>query len=79
MEISLSKTKFLTISRNNIKCKIKLKDTTIEQVPKFNYLGVEISAKRDLKQEVKMQTKKAAHISGCLCNLIWLNKYVNGL
>ena len=39
MEISLSKTKSLTISKNNIKCEIKLKGTTIEQVPKFNYWG----------------------------------------
>ena len=46
MEISLSKTKSLTISRNNMKCEVKLKGTTIEQVPKFNYLGAEISAKR---------------------------------
>ena len=46
MEISLSKTKSLTISGNNMKCGVKLKGTTIEQVPKFNYLGAEISAKR---------------------------------
>ena len=77
LEISLSKTKSLAISKNNIKCEIKLKDTTMEQVLQFNYLGVEISAKRDLKQEVKMQTTKAARISGCLYNLIWLNKYVS--
>ena len=73
----MSKTKSLTIAKNNIKCEIKLKGTTIEQVQKFNYLGVEISAKRDLKQEVKMQTTKAARISGCLYNLIWLNKYMS--
>ena len=76
-EISLGKTKSLTISKNDIKCEIKLKDTTMEQVLQFNYLGVEISAKRDLKQEVKLQTTKAARISGCLYNLIWLNKYVS--
>ena len=70
MEISLSKAESLTISRNNVKCEIKLKDTTTEQVLKFNYLRVEIYAKRDLKQEVKMQTTKAACISGCLYNLI---------
>ena len=33
MGISLCKTKSLTISKNNIKCEIKLKGTTIEQVP----------------------------------------------
>ena len=75
--MSLSKTKSLTVPKNNIKCETKLKGTTIEQVPKFNCLGVEISAKRDLKQEVKMQTTKAARVSGCLYNLIWLNKYMS--
>jgi hypothetical protein len=77
MEISLSKTKPLIISGHNIKCEVKLRHTSIEQVPKFNYLGVEISAKRDLKQEVRMQATKAARISGCLYNLIWFNKYMS--
>jgi hypothetical protein len=46
-EISLSKTKSLVISRNNIKCEVKLRDTVIEQVPKFNYLLVnEILSRR---------------------------------
>jgi hypothetical protein len=77
MEISLSKTKSLVISRNNIKCEVKPRDTVIEQVPKFNYVGTEISAKRDLKQEVRTQATRAARISGCLYNLIWLNKYMS--
>jgi aminopeptidase N len=46
-------------------------------VPKFNYLGAEISAKRVLKQEVRTQARRAAGISGCLYNLIWLNKYMS--
>jgi hypothetical protein len=33
MEISLNKTKSLTISRNYTKCEIKLRGTSIEQVP----------------------------------------------
>jgi len=70
MEISLSKTKSLSISRNKMKCEVKLKGTMIEQVPKFNYLGAEISAKRDLKQEVRVQATKGAGISGCLYNTI---------
>jgi len=76
-EISLNKTKSLTMSRNYTKCEVELKGTSIEQVPKFNYLGAEISALRDLKQEVRIQATKAARISGCLCNLIWLNKYMS--
>ena len=43
----------------------------------FNYLGAEISANRDLKQEVRTQVMRAACISGCLYNLIWLNKYMS--
>jgi hypothetical protein len=73
MEISLSKTNSLTISRHKIKCEVKLRVTTIEQVPKFNYLGVEISAKRDLKQEMRMQATRAARISGCFYDLVWFN------
>ena len=77
MEISLSKTKSLVISRNSIHCEVKLRDTVIEQVPKFNYLGAEISANRDLKHEVRTQATRAAHISSCLYDLIWLNKYMS--
>jgi hypothetical protein len=40
-------------------------------------LGIEISAKRDLKQEVRILATKAARISGCLYNLIWVNKYMS--
>ena len=39
MEIYLNKTKSLTICRNHTKCEVELKGTSIEQVPKFNYLG----------------------------------------
>jgi hypothetical protein len=74
MEISLNKTKSLTIAKHNIKCEIELRDIMMEQVPNFNYLWVEISARRDLKQEVRIQTMKAACISGCLYKLIWRNK-----
>jgi hypothetical protein len=77
MEISLSKTKSLTFAKHNIKCKIKLRDTMIEQVPDFSYLGIEISAKKDLKQEVRIQTTKAARISSCFYNLIWHNKHMS--
>jgi hypothetical protein len=74
MEISLNKTKSLKISRNYTKCEIELRGTSTEQVPKLNYLGAEISAERDFKQEVRTQAMKAARISGCLYNLIWNNK-----
>ena len=77
MEISLNKTKSLTISKNYAKCEIELRGTSIKQVPKFNYLGVEISAKQDLKQEMRIQAMKAARISGCRYNIIWSLKYMS--
>ena len=77
MEISLNKSKCLVVSKRNIKCEIRIKNTLLDQVSTFNYLGVEISAKRDLKQEVKNQATKAARISGCLYNLVWNNKYMS--
>ena len=77
MEISLNKTKSLTISRNYTKCEVELRGTLIEQVPKLNYLGAEISARRDLKQKVRIKATKAARISGCLYSLVWLNNYMS--
>ena len=47
MEISLKKTKYLSICKTYQKCEIKQGDTILEQVSKFNYLGVEISNKRN--------------------------------
>ena len=46
-----------------------MKNTTIDQVEKFNYLGVEILTQRNLNQEVKPVTK-GAWIAGCLYGLV---------
>ena len=77
MEISLKKTKCLSTSKANQKCEIKLGDTILEQVAKFNYLGVEISSNGNLREVVKTQVTKGARISGCLNNLIWRNRYMS--
>ena len=77
MEISLKKTKCLSTSKANQKCEIKLGDTILEQVAKFNYLGVEISSNGNLREEVKTQVTKGTRISGCLNNLIWRNRYMS--
>ena len=73
MEISLKKSKCLSIFKINQKCEIKLGDTILEQVSKFNYLGIEMSSNGNLR-EVKTQVTKGARISGCLKNLIWQNR-----
>ena len=62
---------------DHIKYEVELTGTPTEQVPKFNSLGVEISSKRELKQEVTSQAMKAARISGRLYNTIWRNKYMS--
>jgi hypothetical protein len=54
-----------------------MRGTPIEKVPKFNYLGAEISDKRELKQVVTSQAMKAARISGRLYKAIWRNKHMS--
>jgi hypothetical protein len=48
----------------------------VEQVMKFNYLGVNINNSRNLVKEIKIQTQKAARVAGCLNYLVWRNKYI---
>ena len=40
-------------------------------------MGVQISSKRNLKEEVKSQVIKGAKFSGCLTNLVWKNKFMS--
>ena len=75
MEISIEKTKCILIAKEQLKCEIKLKNTTLDQVDKFKYLGAEISARRDLSQEVKTQVTKGVRIAGY--SLVWKNKYMS--
>jgi hypothetical protein len=74
MDVSLSKTKSLTIAKHNIKCKIKLRNTNKSQI--LITWGLKYLV-RDLKQEVRIQTTKASRISGYLNNLIWRNKHMS--
>jgi hypothetical protein len=43
----------------------------------FKYLEVEMSADRNLTQEVRNQVNKATRISGCLREIIWQNAYMS--
>jgi hypothetical protein len=43
----------------------------------FKYLGAEMSADRNLTQEVWNQLSKATRISGCLREIIWHNAYMS--
>ncbi|XP_044760249.1 uncharacterized protein LOC123317707 [Coccinella septempunctata] len=74
MIISISETKSLVIAREPKRCKIVINNEIIEQVSKFEYLGVEISDCGGLKAAVRKQANKAAYVSGCLRDVIWRNK-----
>ena len=75
-KVSSKKTKSLTISKEPLRCKLQIYNTTIEQVTSFNYLGVQITSSKDLNTEVRHQAIKASRISGCLNETIWSNKYL---
>ncbi|XP_055378925.1 uncharacterized protein LOC129610383 [Condylostylus longicornis] len=77
MKISIEKTKSMVIAKNPIRCKLVINNKSVEQVMKFNYLGVETTAYRDIKAEMSKQTNKASLISGCLRQVVWRNKYMS--
>lgn len=77
MKISTTKTKSMVIAKTPLTCNIQINNNPIEQLSRINYLGVEISSKRDVREEVKSQVVKGARISGCLYSLIWRNKYLS--
>lgn len=77
MVISASKTKSMTTSKIPTRCKLVVDDKIIQQVMKFNYLGIELSGYGDIELEVRQQTNKALRVAGCLNDTIWKNKYLN--
>ena len=55
IKISPKKMKSLTISKERLRCKLQIYNTTIEQVLSFNYLGIQITSFKDLNTEVRHQ------------------------
>jgi hypothetical protein len=52
MKLLFEKTKTMVISKNPTRCKLSVDGKTIEQTMTFKYLGAEMSADRNLTQEV---------------------------
>jgi hypothetical protein len=52
MKLSIENTKTMVISQNPTRCKLSIDGKTIEQTMAFTYLGVEMSADRNLTKEV---------------------------
>lgn len=76
MEISINKTKCMTIAKDPLRCKLAIENKPIEQVMQLKYLGTTITSSGMSLQEVKDQVTKANRIAGCLNHAIWYNKYL---
>lgn len=76
MKISPEKLKCMVISKEPIRCKLEIDTKIIEQVMKFEYLGIPISSYSELDREVQQQIIKANRVAGCLNYTIWNNKHL---
>jgi hypothetical protein len=63
MEISISKTKTSTVSKEPLPCKLEVQRKVIEKAMKFKHLGVEVTSDGELQSEVKRQAYKTFWIS----------------
>ncbi|XP_043499674.1 uncharacterized protein LOC122522555 [Polistes fuscatus] len=77
MTISVQKTESLTISKEPRRCKLAVYNKSVNQVMRFEYLGVIITSNRNLEEEVREQATKASIISGYLKDIIWRNKHMS--
>jgi len=50
---------------------------SVDQIVTFKCLGANIMSNRNLKEEMQIQTIKAAMMSGYLRDIIWRNKYIS--
>ncbi|XP_057652394.1 uncharacterized protein LOC130891583 [Diorhabda carinulata] len=76
MEISISKTKCMTIAKEPLRGKLTIDNTTIDQIMYFEYLGCKITRTGFLEDEVRRQVNKAATVSRHLKQPIWRNKHL---
>lgn len=76
MNISVGKSKCMTLTREPIRCKLVVQDQPIEQVSKFKYVGMDISDHHNPINDLRSQINKATAIAGCLRQVVWANKYM---
>ncbi|CAG9830839.1 unnamed protein product [Diabrotica balteata] len=58
MRISVEKTKCIVISKEPRRCKLEIDGKIVEQVMKFNYLGVEVTSDRDIRTQGNHQKRQ---------------------
>ncbi|XP_044750499.1 uncharacterized protein LOC123310880 [Coccinella septempunctata] len=71
MIVSCEKSMTMVVAKELIRCKIVINGKILEQVSRFNYLGVTVSSERCVVEEVRTQAHKAAKIGGCLGDIVW--------
>ncbi|XP_056636720.1 uncharacterized protein LOC130445200 [Diorhabda sublineata] len=76
MNISISKTKCMTIAKDPLRCKLVVEDNPIEQVMQFRYLDTVISSTHDPVKDLRSQFNKEVALSGCLRDIVWSNPYM---
>ncbi|XP_043494653.1 uncharacterized protein LOC122519338 [Polistes fuscatus] len=76
MVISTSKTKCMTTSKIPLRCKLVVDGSIIQQVMKFDYLGIEISSFGEIETEVRIQVVKATRAAAQLNDTIFRNKHL---
>lgn len=54
------------MAKNPIRCKQVMNNQIVEQLTTFNYLEVELTRDRKIRDEVKRHCTKAVQICGCL-------------
>lgn len=58
-------------------CKLAAYNQSLQQIITFRHLRAIVPNNRNLKEEVQIQTTKAAMISSYLLDIIWRNNYMN--
>ncbi|XP_056635477.1 uncharacterized protein LOC130444396 [Diorhabda sublineata] len=67
MNISISKTKCMTIAKDPLRCKLVVEDNPIERIMHFRYLGIDgISSTHDPVKDLRSQINKTSALSRCL-------------
>ncbi|GJQ86022.1 hypothetical protein Trydic_g14966 [Trypoxylus dichotomus] len=74
--INTDKTKCLITSKEQVRCKLEVDESLIEQANRFKHLGTDITSSGNLESEVREQTMKASQILSYLRDIVWRNKYL---
>ena len=73
MNISIHKTKTMTISKEPLRWKLEIDGRVVEQVIESNYLDVNITSSGNLVKEIKTEAQKVSRVDVCLNYVVCRN------